>query len=106
MSITKRAFRQRERSIERIWGPIQPELLTAQIGGTYYKKTFDKVALVFNELIDVFDTNPFGFKFDKPPTPQWIPLTDLGGIAVDPLQLQYLQGIVTALSVTSVSFIN
>lgn len=106
MPILELCQRQRERVIKRTWTPISPELLTAQIGGTYYKKTFEKVPIVINKLITIFDPIPFGFFFDKPPKEQWVALTDLGGIQIDPVQSALLQAAVPDLRLTGVALVN
>src|SRR5712692_244839 len=106
MPICELAFRQRERVIERVWTPFQPEFFTAAIGGAYYSKTFPKVQLSINKEITKFDSVPYGFYFMTDPIPGYKLLTPYGGITVDPMQISLLAGQVPDLHVSGVNQIN
>lgn len=106
MPILEVAMRQRKRTIQRVWTPQQPELLTAQIGGTIYVKKFPKIPLEFNKVMTPYESIPYGFSFSPLPDVQWVPLTDLGGIAVDVVQAALISGDIPPLNLTGVSTIN
>lgn len=106
MPILALAFRQRERVIERVWAPIQPEFYTAVYGGQYFAKTFAKQTIVINTAIPVVDMVPFGFFFMPVPNPPFKNITQAGGIESDPLQASLAIGVLPTLSIAGIPAIN
>lgn len=75
MPILKKFLRQRERSLERTWTPFSANVLVYNISGTIYTRTYPKLVIDYNDVLDNNDPIPVGFKFNPIPDPPLVPIT-------------------------------
>ncbi len=69
-----RAFRQRERMIERVWNPLAPNFLVYAYGGQVFSRTYPLPTLTINTLESGVDARPVGFFFLPDPQPPLVPV--------------------------------
>lgn len=70
-----RAFRQRERVLDRVWNPLTPWFISVSYGGQLYGRTYtNHPKIVVNTIETGVSSMPFGVTFNPSPSPPLVPI--------------------------------
>lgn len=87
-----KAFRQRERVIERVWNPIAPNFIVYNFNGTIYARIYPLVAVEIHKIETGVDPLVPGIFFAPLIPPGLTPITAEVTLLTDPVQKAWLQG--------------